>query len=51
MNYAIRAAAVGGAILVVLDMMDNRSPHTTLIAGCILLGSSLIAAAVAKSSK
>lgn len=50
LNHLIKTAAVGGAILVLLDIMGNGREHSFLVAGCILLGSSLIAAAITRSS-
>jgi hypothetical protein len=44
-QYSIVAATIAGAILVILDM-GTKGGTGFLVAGCILLGSALIAAHV-----
>jgi hypothetical protein len=44
-RYAIRAATIGGAALVLLDVL-NGHPGAFLLSGCTLLGSAVIATAI-----
>ncbi len=44
-NYAIRAATIGGAALVLLNVFGGLRPGAFLLAGCTLLGSAVIASA------
>jgi hypothetical protein len=45
-KYAIRAATVGGMILVLLDFFGGPQPGAFLLSGCTLLGSAVIATAI-----